>query len=132
MSIYNFASFSLYMTKSYINSRDINHYVIYICSSSGKIRLKQVAQYPSYFEHPTLESIQSIQFGHRFPPPCAIHLSVFPIAPFLQFGSLQRFPPPCATHLSVFPFALDLQSGSLQRFPPPCAIHLSVLPIALE
>ncbi len=71
------------MTKSYINSRDINHVVIYICSSSENTRLKQVAQYPSYFDHPPLESIQSIQFGHRFLPPCAIHLSVLPIAPDL-------------------------------------------------
>ena len=47
MSIHNFTTFSLYMTKSYINSRDINHIVIYICSSFGKISLKQVAQYPS-------------------------------------------------------------------------------------
>ena len=107
MSIDNFASFSLYMTKSYINSRDINHFVIYICSSSGKIRLKQVAQYPSYFKHPHLESGQSLQFGHRFPPPCVIHLSDLPCALALQSDSLQRFPPQCATHLSDFPIALE-------------------------
>jgi hypothetical protein len=41
---------SLYMTTSYINSRDINHIVIYICSL------------------------------HRLPPPCATHLSVLPCA----------------------------------------------------
>ena len=103
-----------------------------LLSSSGKIRLKQVAQYPSYFKHPHLESIQLIQLGHRFPPPCALHLSVLPIALDLQSGSLHRFPPPCAIHLSDLPCVLDLQSGSLHRVPPPCAIHLSVLPIALE
>ena len=101
-----------------------------LLSSLGNTRLKQVAQYPSYFELPHLESIQSIQLGHRFPPPCATHLSVFPCALNLQSGSLQRFPPPCAIHLSVLPCALALQSCSLHRFPPPCATHLSVLPSA--
>jgi len=33
-------------------------------SSSGKHRLKQVAQYPSYFLLPILASIHSIQLGH--------------------------------------------------------------------
>ena len=78
-----------------------------LLSSSGKIRLKQVAQYPSYFKYPHLESIQSIQLGHRVPPPCDLHLSVLPIALDLQSGSLHRFPPPCATHLSVLPIALE-------------------------
>ena len=75
--------------------------------------MKQVAQYPSYFIHPHLESGQSLQFGHRFPPPCALHLSDLPCALALQSGSLQRFPPPCATHLSDLPTALALQSGSV-------------------
>ena len=98
--------------------------------SFGNIRLKQVAQYPSYFKHPLLESIQSIQFGHRFPPPCAAHLLELSLALALQLGSLHRLPPPCAIHLSDLPCALDLQSGSLHRLPPPCALHFSVLPIA--
>ena len=88
MSIYNLTSFSLYMTTSYINSRDINHVVIYICSSFGKICLKHVAQYPSYFTEPHLESIQSIQLGHLGPPPCAMHLSDLSLALDLQFGSV--------------------------------------------
>ena len=31
--------FSLYMTSSYINSRDINHYMIYICSLVSSLNL---------------------------------------------------------------------------------------------
>ena len=46
------------MTTSYINSRDINHYVIYISSI------------------------------HLAPPPCDIHLFVLPIALALQSGSV--------------------------------------------
>jgi hypothetical protein len=48
------------MTTSYINSRDINHYVIYICSV------------------------------HLAPPPCFLHLWVLPIAIDLQSGSIHR------------------------------------------
>ena len=33
-------AFSLYMTTSYINSRDINHVVIYICSNESQFSLK--------------------------------------------------------------------------------------------
>ena len=84
--------------------------------SSGKIRLKQVAQYPSYFTLPLLESIQSIQWGHLAPPPCSIHLSDLFLALFLQLGSTHLAPPPCSIHLSVLPFALFLQLGSTHSF----------------
>ena len=54
--------------------------MILLRESSGNLRLKQVAQNQSYFTHPDLESIQSMQFGHLMPPPCATHLSVLPAA----------------------------------------------------
>ena len=70
----------------------------------------------SYLEEPLGESIQSIQFGQRLPPPCSSHLSVFPIALFVHSGSLQRLSPPCSTHLSVLPSAPLLHQGSLHIF----------------
>jgi hypothetical protein len=106
-------------------------YITLLRGSSGNVRLKQVAQYPSYLNEPLRLSIQFIQLGHLAPPPCAIHLSVLPMALALQSGSTHLAPPPCATHLSVLPMALALQSGSIHLAPPPCAIHLSVLPWAL-
>ena len=97
-------------------------------SSVGNNCLKHVAQYPSYAVDPLRESGQVIQWGHRLPPPCDLHLSVLPWALDWQPG----FPPPCALHLSVLPWALFVHPGSMHRAPPPCDLHLSVLPWALD
>ena len=80
--------------------------------SSGKSLLKQVAQYQSYLPLPLLLSIQSMQFGHRLPPPCAIQKSDLPWAEALQLGSWHRLPPPCATQKSDLSLAEALQLGS--------------------
>ena len=99
-------------------------------SSVGNNCLKHVAQYPSYVVDPHRESGQVMQFGHRLPPPCSMHLSVWLWADLLHPGSLHRLPPPCAAHLSVWPWAAFVHPGSMHRLPPPCAAHLSVWPMA--
>ena len=85
-------------------------------SSVGNNCLKQVAQYPSYAIDPLRESGQVIQWGHRLPPPCDLHLSVLPWALAWQPGSTHRLPPPCATHLPVMPLALLVHPSSLHVF----------------
>ena len=84
-------------------------------SSLGNTCLKQVAQYPSYAVEPHRESGQVMQFGHRLPPPCSMHLSVWLWADLLHPGSTHRLPPPCAAHLSVGLLADLLHPGSVHR-----------------
>ena len=53
--------YSLYMTKSYINSRDINHFVIYICTSLHKKLLNTIESLKKLYESgPFLEKLDQL------------------------------------------------------------------------